>query len=116
MLPAHQSLYSNDPATGQIDAWLVVHDQAVGSQGAAQALLDLHALVGPLRHVLGVEMRAVAPLGFGRVHRHVGGAHQFLTIGAVVRIHRDSDTAGDGKRLAGNGDGDAQLVQDFIGQ
>jgi hypothetical protein len=61
----------------------------------AQARFDLQPLLRALRHFGVEELRAVAALGLGLVHRHVGVAHQLVDVGAVVGVDCDAHAAGD---------------------
>ena len=94
MRPANQGLHADDPPRFEVDALLVMHGQRIGSDGAAQPLFDVHAFVGARRHVVRVEVVAIAPLALGGVHGHVGGAHQLLAVGTVVRKDGDAEAAG----------------------
>ena len=71
MAPSHEGFHARDAARGEVQPRLVVQQQLVALDGAAQALLHREALVGELVHLRGVELERVAALALGAIHRRV---------------------------------------------
>src|SRR4051794_35280894 len=63
ILPAQQRLALRDAGVLERDEWLVVQDELVLGQRAAQALLDLEAAEDAGAHLLVEELAAVAAAG-----------------------------------------------------
>ena len=101
-----------DRAGAQVHARLVVQQQLVALDGAAQALLHREPLVGELVHLGGEELEGVAPLGLRAVHRGVGVLQQRLHVGPVLRIEADARAAGDVQLALADHDGLAHPADD----
>ena len=90
VLPAHERLDAGDAAGREIDLRLVVQDQLVALERAAQ-LGDQGqplARVAVAGRVVGLEAGARL---LGLVHRDVGALQQRLGLGAVLRRERGAD-------------------------
>ena len=90
VLPAHERLDAGDAAGREVDLRLVVQDQLVALERAAQ-LGDQRqplARVAVARRVVGLEAGARL---LGLVHRDVGALQQRVGVGAVLRAERGAD-------------------------
>ena len=83
VLPAHQGLDRLDVPVVQGGLGLVVHDQLVGVDGAAQ-VGDEPEVGGVVVVVLGVVAHHTGVLGLGHVHGHIGVLEQVVDVDAVV--------------------------------
>src|SRR3712207_941170 len=87
VLPARQRLHPDDLKRIEADDRLVVEDQLVAIDPAAQLALDLKPLDRAGAQLLAEQLGAAATMLLGPVHRGVGVAHKPL--------------GGDGRRMGG---------------
>ena len=103
-LPAHQRLDADHAHAAGVDLGLVVQDELVALDRLVQRALELDLgapLSGQARAVQRVRVR---PLRLGRVHRHVGAAHQVDDRAAVARKQRDAHARRDEALLTADED------------
>ena len=95
MTPADQRLDREDRAGVQVDLGLVVQDELVAQNGAAQRLVHPKLFLDPEIDLRLVELERVASALLGPVHGGVGVGEQGLGVAPVVGKGRNSDAAGD---------------------
>ena len=100
----------------QADFRLVVQEQFFALDGAAQFVLQRHALVGLGGEVAGVAFDAVAALGLGAVHRGIGVFDQGGDVVAVLRIQAGADAGADKELVLAGLERWGEAVEQFIGQ
>ncbi len=91
MLPAHQRLDTRDLLRVQIELRLVMQEELVALQAAAQTRLQRHPLERMDVDLLRVELVVVLAVLLGAVHGDVGVFHQGLFVLRFRRIHADAD-------------------------
>ncbi len=90
-LPAQQGFAADDAAARQVDQRLVVEQEFVALQGAAQVVVQVQPFLGVGIHAFGIEAEGIAAGGLGVVHRGIGLPQQRVEGVAVFRIDGDAD-------------------------
>ncbi|MNG96512.1 hypothetical protein D3C79_555820 [compost metagenome] len=110
MLPAQQGFDRDDTQVAQAIARLVVQDEFLILQGAAQVVLQLSAVLDLLVHFGGKVAPGVLAIGLGLVQTDVGAADQLTGIVALAASLGDANAGADAQLLAGEFDGLLQQV------
>ena len=92
--PAQQRLGADDAPVAQVHLGLVVHQELVALQRAAQLALEHQPLDGGGVHLRRIEREGVAAVLLGVVHRRVGVADQVDDVLRVARTEGDADAGG----------------------
>src|SRR6185437_4205676 len=90
--PADERLGALDVARGDIHLRLIVQLELALGDGGAQAALELQALARQGIHRGYEELKRVAALFLGVIHRRIGVLQQCRRIAAVIRANADADT------------------------
>ena len=99
MLPAYECLEPVDPAGRELDGGLVVHDELVALQRAAQIGFELQAVERGVVQGRLEPAHAGFAVALGEVHGHVGVADQL--VGSVAGpVERDARARGHDETLA----------------
>ena len=100
VLPAHERLERHDAVLGERDDRLVLHDELVVLQRAAQVGLELEPGDRRRVHLGFVDAVAALALALGPVHRGVGVAQELVGVVAVRAREGDSGARVDEDLLA----------------
>ena len=95
MAPAHQRLDAGHGAALQRDARLVVQEELLALDAAAQARFHRQALERAALGDAAVELVVVLARLLGAVHRGIRVLHERLLVLAVLRIEADADARGE---------------------
>ena len=94
-VPAQQRLDAGDDAIGQARLGLIVQQEFLALDSAAQRPFERQARGHRRVQVFAEEAEDAAPERLGAVHRHIGMAHEAIEVGLVCRVHRDADAGRD---------------------
>ncbi len=113
-MPADQRLDTGDDAVGQARLGLVVQQELLAFDRAAQGHFERQ----PRRH-RGIEVFAkeaidAAAQRLGPVHRHVGVAHEPVEVDIVARVHRDADADRNHHLLLAEKEGRVERVEQAL--
>ena len=90
MLPADEGLGAHDLVGGQVDLGLEHERELALEKGAAEVVLQMQPLYGPVLEVVLEHLEAVAPPLLGQVEGRVGHAHELGALDADARVHGDA--------------------------
>lgn len=95
MVPAQQSFKAGNAFTGRMDHRLIIKVQPTCSQGIAQVVLKLAALLGINMQVWSVKVMAPPSAIFGSIQGKVCVAHNRFGSHAIVRRKRNANRCAD---------------------
>ena len=98
--PSQQTLDAGHRAGRAHPRGLIVQVQLRPARWRGAGAIGSAAVAARARYFGVEELHAVAALGLGLVHRHVGVAHQLGDVGAVVRVDCDAHAPGRRSRHA----------------
>ena len=92
--PAQQRLGADDLLRANVDDRLVVEFELVTVESVQQMTFKPHPLHRPQVQFPGKELKSIATVFLGPIHRRVGVLHQDMRLVAIVREYRDANARG----------------------
>ena len=115
VIPAHQRFDADDRVGGELDDRLIVHDEALPFDGAAQIVFEREQLQRVRVHRRVEHAMTRFPFGLRAIHRRVRVADHVLGHVVLPRAERDADAGGGEDFVAAEHERHVERREDALG-